>query len=188
MRRDVETYLASAGPAALPERYEAAKTALANCTKIDECKDWADKAAALASYAHQSKARELENNCRRIRARATRHLGELLREIEPSKGGRPKETPDGGDPSLDESESPPHTRTKAATEAGPSERQRKTALRVANIEFTLVAQWVVFGGLHQRHQPRTGSRGSYRPSGTARPAPRPRAAARHSETGIRGSR
>jgi hypothetical protein len=56
-----------------------------------------------------------------------------LREIEPSKGGRPKETPDGGDPSLDESESPPHTRTKAATEAGPSERQRKTALRVANI-------------------------------------------------------
>ena len=81
MRRDVETYLASAGPAALPERYEAAKTALANCTKIDDCKDWADKAAALASYAHQSKARELENNCRRIRARATRHLGELLREI-----------------------------------------------------------------------------------------------------------
>ena len=90
MRRDVETYLASAGPAALPERYEAAKTALANCTKIDECKDWADKVAALASYAHQSKARELENNCRRIRVRATRHLGELLREIEPSKGGRPK--------------------------------------------------------------------------------------------------
>jgi D-arabinose 1-dehydrogenase-like Zn-dependent alcohol dehydrogenase len=32
-----------------------------------------------------------------------------LREIEPSKGGRPKETPDGADPSLDESESPPPT-------------------------------------------------------------------------------
>ena len=45
----------------------------------------------------------------------------------------PKETLDGCDPSLDESESPPPTRTKAATEAGLSERQRKTALRVPNI-------------------------------------------------------
>jgi hypothetical protein len=31
-----------------------AKAALAVCARIDECKDWADKAEAMASYARQS--------------------------------------------------------------------------------------------------------------------------------------
>lgn len=34
--------------AQLPMRYEAAKTALDECDRIDECRDWADRAAALA--------------------------------------------------------------------------------------------------------------------------------------------
>ena len=29
--------------APLPRRYEMAKTALAECERIDECKDWSDK-------------------------------------------------------------------------------------------------------------------------------------------------
>jgi len=37
--------------AQLPRTYEAAKRALSECSEVDECKDWADKAAALASYA-----------------------------------------------------------------------------------------------------------------------------------------
>lgn len=40
--------------ARLPQSYEAAKNALANCMSIDECQTWANKAEALASYAKQS--------------------------------------------------------------------------------------------------------------------------------------
>ncbi len=45
--------------ARLPSSYEAAKRALAQCDAIDECKDWADKMAALASYARQAKDEDL---------------------------------------------------------------------------------------------------------------------------------
>jgi hypothetical protein len=59
------------------------------------------------------------------RARAIYRCGVLLGEIEPSKGGRPSsETREGALPS---------SRTEAATDAGLSEHQRKTALRVANV-------------------------------------------------------
>jgi hypothetical protein len=44
----------STSKAKLPRNYEEAKTAIASCYKIDECLNWADKAAALASY-HRSK-------------------------------------------------------------------------------------------------------------------------------------
>jgi vacuolar-type H+-ATPase subunit H len=92
---------------------------------LDECKDWTDKAAALASYAKQSQDKQLEEMAKRIRARATRRAGELLRQVEPSKGGRPPETKDGGVPSF--------SRSAAAASAGLSERQAKTAQRLANV-------------------------------------------------------
>jgi hypothetical protein len=59
----------------LPVLYEEAKTAIAKSAKIDECKDWADKAAALRVYAKQSKDKTLEHNAIRIRARAVRRCG-----------------------------------------------------------------------------------------------------------------
>ena len=71
-----------AGPANLPKSYEAAKAALANCVSIDECKDWADKAAALASYAKQANDEEMMKMVARIRARAIRRVGEFLKQIE----------------------------------------------------------------------------------------------------------
>ena len=40
--------------ARLPEMYQSAKKALAECSRIDECADWANKAEALASYARQA--------------------------------------------------------------------------------------------------------------------------------------
>ena len=74
--------------ARLPVSYEAARTALANCAQVDECKDWADKALALASYAKQANDETLFKMATRIRARAIQREGELLKEIEAQSGRR----------------------------------------------------------------------------------------------------
>lgn len=114
--------------APLPATYQAAKSALAECQAIDECKDWADKAAALASYARQSEDLELEKMAARIRARAMRRAGELLKQIEPATGKNNQYQQvkgDGGDSFQ--------SRTEVAKRAGMSERQQVTAVRVANI-------------------------------------------------------
>jgi len=112
--------------ARLPQAYESAKTALAQCASLDECKAWADKAAALASYAKQANDDELEQLSKRIRARAIRRAGELLHAIEPANGARTDLEPTVAADSR-------FTRTDAAREAGMSDRQQFTAIRVANI-------------------------------------------------------
>src|ERR1019366_7293595 len=76
---------------------------------------------ALSSYARQAEDESLHLYADRIQGRAIRRCGELLKQIEPSKGGQP--THDGAGTS----------RTKAATDAGLSERQKVTALRVASV-------------------------------------------------------
>jgi hypothetical protein len=65
----------------LPATYEAAKQALAECTRVDECKDWADKAAALRSYARQRDDQTLLNLAQRIQLRAIRRIGELSKHL-----------------------------------------------------------------------------------------------------------
>jgi hypothetical protein len=97
--------------------------ALAECSQVDECKDWADKAAALASYARQSQDYEMEKTAMRIRSRAIKRCGELLKEVEAKKGGDRK--------SKDRER--PIDRKTAADEAGMSPRQAKDAIRVANV-------------------------------------------------------
>jgi len=106
----------------LPASYEAAKAALANCEAIDECKTMSDKMAALASYARQAHDDELLKTAMRIQARALRRAGELLKSIEPAHGAN-QNIKDGAVPIVG--------RIAAAEEAGLSERQRKTALRLA---------------------------------------------------------
>ena len=114
----------SVSGASLPQTYQAAQAALAQCSQVDECKDWADKAAALASYARQSEDQELERMAHRIRARAIRRAGELLKQIEPAKNQYDASArADGG----------PSSRADAARDAGMSPRQQKTALRIANV-------------------------------------------------------
>lgn len=113
-----------ASAARLPASYENAKNALANCASIDECKDWADKAAALASYAKQAEDLELERMAARIRARAMRRAGELLQQFDGRGGDRTKS--DGPVTSAP-------TQKKMADDAGMSDRQRVTAVRIANI-------------------------------------------------------
>jgi len=112
----------SVSRASLPETYQAARVALSECSAVDECKDWADKAAALASYARQSEDKELERMAHRIRARAIRRAGVLLKQIESAQGAR-----------TDLGPAAALSKKEVASDAGMSERQTKTALRIANI-------------------------------------------------------
>lgn len=118
----------SVAGASLPVKYQAAQVALAECSQIDECKDWADKAAALASYARQADDHELERMAQRIRSRAIGRAGELIKQIEPQRGG---------DRKSDEYQSTGNhtliTREDAARDAGMSKHQQVQAVRIANI-------------------------------------------------------
>ncbi|MGG7580636.1 hypothetical protein [Rhizobium sp. Nf11,1] len=111
--------------ARLPVAYERATQAIAECDRIDECKSWSDKAAALASYARQADDKTLENYAMRIRSRAIKRAGELLKEFQPAHGANQNIT-DGAGTKVP-------TRTDAARQAGMSERQQVTAVRVANV-------------------------------------------------------
>jgi hypothetical protein len=134
--------------APLPQIYEAAKKVIAECAHLDECAGWADKAAAIASYARQADDFELETWARRIRDRAIRRCGELLRTFDAR----------GGDRSKNVSPLPfaPRSRKMVAQEAGLSEHKARTAVNIAAIpeaEFeaaveskrppgtTLLSQW-----------------------------------------------
>lgn len=122
--------------AKLPASYENAKTALSTCVSIDECQTWADKAAALASYAKQANDDELMKMATRIRDRAIRRAGELLKQIEPQKGGDRKSEEyqrAAAAPLIGDITEAPITRKEAGEAAGMSDRQIKTAIRVANV-------------------------------------------------------
>lgn len=112
--------------APLPATYETAKNALAQCQAIDECKDWADKAAALASYARQSEDLELEKMAQRIRARAMRRAGEIAKQMMQPHGGDRKSDQVTTDHNL-------MPRERVQEVSGFSKHQLDTSLRVANI-------------------------------------------------------
>jgi hypothetical protein len=117
------------GTARLPAAYEAAKQALAECEHLDECKDWSDKAAALASYARQAQDDSLVKHAMRIQGRAVQRSGELLKEFDARPQNAVKPDPE----KQKEGTGLLISRTEAGASAGMSERQVKTAVRVANI-------------------------------------------------------
>ena len=118
--------LPSIAKAKLPEIYMRAKDTLAECSRIDQCQEWADKAEALASYAKQAEDSSLRQMADRIQARAIRRCGELLRALAPQETspGRPAKNSNG---------TVTISRQQAAEDAGLSTRQKRTALRVANV-------------------------------------------------------
>jgi hypothetical protein len=111
--------------AKLPANYIAARAALATCARIDECKKWEAKAAALKSYARQMKDSKLEEMAQRIRNRAIQRTGELLQQIEKQKTGPKK---------LKGPQSQKLFRHTAAKVAGLTPDQAKTAVQVAQLE------------------------------------------------------
>lgn len=124
---DDASRLPALASAQLPATYQAAQKALAECSRVDECKDWSDKAQALASYARQAKDSTLHNLALRIQSRAQRRMGELLKSVprgdEATRYGQAAAVP-------------PVTRGQLAADAGLSERQRKTAQRIASVPQT----------------------------------------------------
>lgn len=106
-------------------KYEAAKQALTECSRVDECKDWSDKAAALAAYAKQANDSTLHNLALRIQQRAQRRMGELLKQVPSARGENL--------PNVDREGAHPTGKARVASDAGLSEHQRKTALRIASV-------------------------------------------------------
>jgi hypothetical protein len=113
--------------ARLPPSYEQAKIALAECSRIDECQEWANKAEALASYARQADDDTLRKLADRIQARAVRRCGELLKQLDGRQGQNLPGAKSGGAPTFSPS------RREAAEQAGLSKDQQVTAVRVANV-------------------------------------------------------
>ena len=113
--------LVDTASARLPEAYEAAKQALSACERIDECKEWSDRMAALASYARQVEDESLIKTAMRIHGRALRRVGELLKEID-ARGAHRRTVGAHGS-----------SQRAAAASAGLSEHQQLQAVRVANV-------------------------------------------------------
>jgi hypothetical protein len=101
-------------PAMYPKLYMEARAALFRSDQIDECQEWANKAAAMASYAAQARDTSLRDMANRIHARAVRRCGELLTSIPSGTRCTP-------------------TRKAAADSAGLTRLQRNQASAVANI-------------------------------------------------------
>jgi len=118
----------------LPVKYEAAKLAIMECFRTDECQDWADKMQALASYARQSQDYEMEKTALRIRSRAIKRGGEILKETQKAHGAN-QNIRDAADPNV-------YTRKAAADDAGLSARQAKTMIRVSNVPNEIFEQQV----------------------------------------------
>lgn len=110
--------------ARLPARYEAARTAIAECVDLEELKALSDRQAALTSYARLAQDTTLHNLALRIQQRAQRRMGEILKSIPRGDEATRFGQAGGGQPV---------TRGQMAANAGISDRQRKTALRIASV-------------------------------------------------------
>lgn len=106
--------------AELPKRYIAARIALQALESVDECQDWANKSAAMASYARQANDPALRQMADRIQARAVRRCGELLHTLGRNPGG------------MAADRFP--RKMEIAKEAGLNLKQYTTAMAVANIQ------------------------------------------------------
>jgi hypothetical protein len=120
-------------PAQYPALYTAARAALFRCDQLDECAEWSSKAAALASYARQSRDESLRQMAERIQARAVRRAGELLKALPKHTGVHLRSVPTPPTPS----------RAAAAKAAGLTPKQKSRAISVASIpkdEFEQVVE------------------------------------------------
>lgn len=110
---------------AFPTNYIAAREALAACLSFDECKDWADKYAALASYHKQRKDTALRDMAVRIQTRAEERIGELLLSIPRGKAQRAS--------NGQISQQDPNTRHRIAKRVGIGSALKNRAIGIASV-------------------------------------------------------
>src|SRR5271157_4062669 len=127
------TGLVAVSASGFPTTYEQARVSIVTCARIDECKSWADKMAAMESYARQKKDESMEVAAREIRHRAERRYGELLRELDAEEAARNAGkqaviSSGSGDPGEIKRPwgSEPKASTKAAAAAGITPQDAKT--------------------------------------------------------------
>lgn len=76
-------------------KWDSARTAIAECKTVDEIKFIRNKAEAMRAYAKQiGESLGVQNDLAEIKIRAERKAGELINEMDLSKGGRPSNQDD----------------------------------------------------------------------------------------------
>jgi hypothetical protein len=117
----------------LPKNYQKAVLALEECNSLDEIKDYSDKMTALALYYKQANDSVLENLATRIKHRAKRRMGELLKQFD----GRGLYTEGnqytGQNGKNDVNVNSPNSINYIGSSIGLTERQKTEAIRLANI-------------------------------------------------------
>ena len=83
-------------------QYDNMIVAIANAERADEAKEIKNRARAMQVYAQQAHNRKAEQRCATIRIRAERRLGQMLKDQEMHKGGRPAKTGNTRAPVSDE--------------------------------------------------------------------------------------
>lgn len=114
-------------------RYEQARTALAECHRVDEVKDIRDKAEAMAAYARQAKDQELILWATEIKVRAERKAGAMLTEARErgERAGRGKPAADSNSATLNDLGIAPHNATRWQSLASMTDEHFETAVATA---------------------------------------------------------
>jgi hypothetical protein len=117
----------------LPKNYQKAVVALEECNSLDEIKDYTDKMTALALYYKQANDSVLENLATRIKHRARRRMGELLKQFD----GRGLYTEGnqytGQNGKKEDNLLSTNSLNEAASSIGLSEWETKQSIRLSNI-------------------------------------------------------
>src|SRR5215813_1482661 len=106
--------------------YDRRSEANAKCERIDEVKEIGSRAHAIEVYAAQALNHEAENKAARIRLRAQRRCGELLKEMK-KNGTRQKQGGDGAKP---------HDTTLQLRDLGISKQQSSDWQKLAEVLLT----------------------------------------------------
>jgi hypothetical protein len=125
--------LASRGRGGL-SLYETARQAIAMAKSADEVREIADRHAALQEYARRAKDRGMEVDCAEIRILSGKRLGEMLRGVKLSAGGRPKTGP------AAEPFSAGKGRPKTGPASGPVSAEMEVTLRDVGIDKNMSAR------------------------------------------------
>jgi hypothetical protein len=125
---DTKNHIWILGDLATARKFEhlQARTALAECHRVDEVKDIRDKAEAMAAYARQAKDTELIQYATEIKVRAERRCGELLARTEKNRGA--------ATPSDDTRASPPTLKKMGLTYDESSRYQQLAAMPAEHFE------------------------------------------------------